>query len=111
MAFERRISLPGSEKQPLPGSQPVGTIQKNEPVRVTVVLRRRGGDPAVAKGRGVRKYLSHEQLAARHGANADDIELVEKFAHTFHLTVVESSLRKRRVVLIGTAELMSKAFG
>jgi kumamolisin len=111
MAFERRISLPGSEKQPLPGSEPVGAIQKDEPVRVTVVLRRTGADPAVAKGRGVRKHLSHEQLAARHGANADDIELIEKFAHKFHLTVVESSLRKRRVVLIGTAELMSKAFG
>lgn len=110
MAFERRISLPGSDKRPLPGSKPVGTIQKNEPVRVTVVLRRRGADPSVAKGRGVRKYLSHEQLAARHGAHPDDIELVEKFAHTFHLTITESSLRKRRVVLLGTAGSMSRAF-
>ncbi|MFL6354213.1 MAG: protease pro-enzyme activation domain-containing protein [Bryobacteraceae bacterium] len=110
MAFERRISLPGSEKEPLPGSQPVGTIQKDEPVRVTVVLRRNTADP-VPRGKGVRKYLSQEQFAARHGAKAGDIELVEKFAHTFHLTVVESSPRKRRVVLIGTAESMSKAFG
>ena len=55
--------------------------------------------------------MSHEELAARHGANADDIDLVERFAHEAQLTIVESSLRKRRVVLTGTAECMSRAFG
>lgn len=111
MDFQRRITLPGSEKKPLPGSEPVGTIQKNESVRVTLVLRRKGPDPNVTRINGVREYLSHEELAARHGANAEDIELVEKFAHEAQLTVVESSSRKRRVVLIGTAAAMSNAFG
>lgn len=111
MDLQRRITVPGSEKKPLPGSEPVGSIEKNESVRVTLVLRRKGADPAVARGSGVREYLSHEELAARHGANADDIDLVERFAHEAQLAVVESSLRKRRVVLMGTAESMSKAFG
>jgi kumamolisin len=111
MDFQRRITLPGSEKKPLPGSEPVGTIQKNEIVRVTLVLRRKGADPTVARGSGAREHLSHKELAARHGANADDIELVEKFAHEAQLTIVESSLGKRRVVLMGTAEATSNAFG
>jgi kumamolisin len=111
MDFQRRITVPGSEKKPLPGSERVGTTEKDEGVRVTVVLRRKGADPAVALGSEVREYLSHEELAERHGANAGDIDLVERFAHEAQLTVVESSLSKRRVVLMGTAEAMSTAFG
>jgi hypothetical protein len=88
----------------------VASIEKNESVPVAVVLRRKGPDPAVARRSGAREYLSHEELAARHGANAHDIDLVEKFAHEAQFTVVESSLRKRRMVLMVTAELMSNAF-
>lgn len=111
MAFERRITLPGSDREVLPGSQAVGPIQKDEKIRVTLILRRNGANPAPPTGTGVRQHLSREEFAARHGANASDVALVEKFAHEFQLTVVESSLPKRRVVLLGTAESMTKAFG
>ncbi len=47
----------------------------------------------------------------RHGADPGDIALVEKFAHEFQLTVIESNPQKRRVVLTGTADAMAKAFG
>ncbi|MBV9405375.1 MAG: S8 family serine peptidase [Acidobacteriaceae bacterium] len=111
MAFEKRTTLRGSEKKPLPGSQPVGAIQPNENVRVTLFLRRKGADPAVPTGAGTPTHLTHEQFAAQHGANPDDIALVERFAHEFQLTVIESSVQKRRVVLTGTAGNMTKAFG
>ncbi len=48
--------------------------------------------------------------AATLGANPSDISAVEEFAHDAGLTVVESSARKRRVILTGTAEQMQKAF-
>jgi kumamolisin len=110
MAFEKRITLPGSEKKILAGSQAVGPIDPNETVRVTVVLRRKGADPVAANGHERAAHLSHEQLKERHGANPEDIALVEKFAHEYELAVVESSVPKRRVVLTGTAENIQRAF-
>ncbi len=111
MPFGARVSLRGSERKPLPGSEITGQINPNETLRITVVLKRRGEDPAVAGGNAVPEQLSHDELAARHGADPADIDLVERFAHHAGLTVVESSLRKRRVVLAGTAAAMSAAFG
>jgi kumamolisin len=111
MAFEERVALPGSNKIPPPGAQITGNVQADETVHVTVVLRRRGAEPAVAGGYPAEEQLSHEELAALHGANPDDIEMIEAFAHEYELTVVDSSLLKRRVILGGTAEAMTKAFG
>lgn len=111
MPFEKRITLPGSERKPLPGSQAAGPIDPNDTVRVSVILRRKGADPAMPKAHERIPHLSHEQLKEKHGANPEDIALVEKFAHEFQLAVVESSIPKRRVVLTGTVEDMQKAFG
>ncbi len=110
MPFEERITLAGSEKKLLPGAQPIGAVDPNEAVRVTVVLRRRGADPVTGNGTERTAYLSHEQLKEQHGATPKDIELVEKFAHEYELAVVESSVQKRRVILTGTAAAMQKAF-
>ncbi len=111
MAFEKRTKLAGSEKRPLPGSHQVGTVQKDETVRVTVILRRKGAAPAVATGAGPQVRLTHEEFKQQHGADPNDIALIERFAHQFQLTVVETNAPKRRVVLTGTADAMSKAFG
>jgi kumamolisin len=107
MAFERRIRLAGSEKAPLPGWERVGAVELGDEVRVTVVLRRKSADPAVGNG----MHLEYQQFAERHGASLEDIALIEQFAHDFELSVVESSVQKRRVILTGTAEAMAKAFG
>ena len=111
MAFDKRIALPGSERQAPRNAEPVGSIQPDETVRVTVILRRKGAEPATPAGPAAQAHLSHEELMQRHGADPDDIALVERFAHEFQLTVVESSLQMRRVVLAGTAGAMAKAFG
>ncbi len=80
-------------------------------MRVTVVLRRKGAAPAIATGADIQAHLTHAEFTQRHGANPDDIALVEKFAHEYQLTVIESSAQKRRVVLTGSAGAMTKAFG
>lgn len=110
MPFEKRITLPGSERRAVPGAQPFGSIDPKDTIRVTVILRRKGADPAVPNGNERMAHVSHEQLKEQHGANPEDIALVEKFAHEYELAVVESSIPKRRVILTGTAENMEKAF-
>lgn len=110
MAFEKRITLAGSERKLLPAAESVGPIDPNETIRVTVILRRKGAEPTTATGSERPAHLSHAQLTEQHGANPEDIALVERFAHEYQLAVVESSLQKRRVVLTGTAEAMQKAF-
>jgi kumamolisin len=55
--------------------------------------------------------MSRPQFAEEHGARPEDIALVEQFAHEYQLTVVDSSVAKRRVILAGTVENMTKAFG
>ncbi len=111
MTFENRTTLPGSENVHRPGLTPIGSIEPNETVRVSVILRRKGADPAVAHGNEQQELLSHEEHEGRHGADGADIALVEQFAHEAGLTVVEESASKRRVMLMGTAEQMQAAFG
>jgi kumamolisin len=55
--------------------------------------------------------LSRADFAQEYGALTEDIQLVEEFAHTNHLSVVESSVEKRSVVLMGTLSQLTKAFG
>jgi kumamolisin len=111
MAFEKRVALRGSERKPLADSHITGEVSPAEMVRVTVVLARAGGDPEVVRGKKLTRHLSHEEFAGQHGADPKAIQMVERFAQHSGLTVVESSLRKRRVILTGTVEAMSAAFG
>ncbi|HEY6987033.1 MAG TPA: protease pro-enzyme activation domain-containing protein [Bryobacteraceae bacterium] len=45
------------------------------------------------------------------GAHSGDLDVVERFAHHSHLTVVDSNARKRRVLLTGSVDDFSNAFG
>src|SRR5690348_5725599 len=110
MPFESRTTVPGSERSPVPHAEQVGSIDPNEPVRVTVFIRRKGSEPRFATN-GSADQLTHEQLKDRHGADPTDIALVERFAHEYHLTVVDQSVQKRRVILTGSAADVSRAFG
>jgi kumamolisin len=55
--------------------------------------------------------MTREEFAQQHGANDEDIALVERFAHEYQLTVADASVGKRRVILTGTAANVTKAFG
>jgi kumamolisin len=111
----KRHLLPGSERHPMPGAKAVGEVHPDERIEVTVRLRSR--TPIQAAGvldathPGQRKYLSREEHAAAHGADAQDIAKVSDFAKAHGLSVVESSAARRSVVLAGDAKSIAAAFG
>ena len=84
MAQSQFVSIPGSERHPLRGARRVGPAQPDEPVEVTVRVRRKQALPAMALGESrapaQRTYLDHTQLEAAHGADQADITAVEAFA-------------------------------
>jgi kumamolisin len=108
--FQKRVPLPGSDRQPLPESQEVGPVPADERVQVTVSLRRRSGNPPVEQG-GQLPRVSYSQFSAEYGADPADIATVESFAHHAGLTIVESSIAKRRVIVAGRAAAVARAFG
>lgn len=59
---------------------------------------------------GTNKFLSRTQYAAQFGASNADLRLIEQFAHTKGLTIVESNTDRRCVVLRGSIQAMSEAF-
>lgn len=107
LTFDARKELAGSKRNAPTHAEPVGSIEPGEPVRVTVILRRNGGEPNVHQ----KRHLTRQEFADLHGANPQDIARVEQFAHAYHLTVADSSVPKRRLILSGTAAAMEKAFG
>jgi kumamolisin len=84
--------VPGSERRPLPGAHRVGDAQPHAPVEVTLVLRR-----------------AEDRAGA--GADHDDIEKVERFAHEHGLTVTSVKPETRSIGLLGTVSQMDEAFG
>ncbi|MFL6417584.1 MAG: protease pro-enzyme activation domain-containing protein [Bryobacteraceae bacterium] len=108
MAFEDRIVVPGTESVHRPGLEPAGPAKPEETVTVTVVLDRAG------KTRGLKEDATgsqnSESAGTTVGASPAQISAVEDFAHHAGLTVVESSAKKRRVVLAGTLEQLQQAF-
>src|ERR1700689_4960714 len=108
MFFQKRIDLPGSERTLPPRCERVGDVDGSALITVTVVLRRKGDQPVVLSGSIPR--LSRAEFGQKMGADPKDVQAVEQFAHHHHLSVAETSLDKRRVVLRGTAQNVSKAF-
>ncbi|MBV9507612.1 MAG: S8/S53 family peptidase [Acidobacteriia bacterium] len=115
MAFETKVALAGSHREPVAGATSARPVDNNEIVQVTVVLRRRTQpEPAETFGFSephITNYHLREEFGILHGASPSEIAQVEAFAHEYGLTVTERSQSRRSVVLSGTAENMQKAFG
>jgi kumamolisin len=109
------VPLSGSERHAVPGARVVSAAPPDERLEVTVRLRRRQPLPSPmalgAQKTAKRKYLTHAELEARHGADPQDVARVEAFARQHGLTVVESSLARRSVMLSGTVAQFNQAFG
>ncbi|HTQ61160.1 MAG TPA: S53 family peptidase [Candidatus Solibacter sp.] len=111
---QKQVRLDGSTKHRQASAEVTGEVPAVE-FRVTVMVRGRNELPPLEE-QGRRKprertYLTHEEHAARHGADPADIAKVEAFAQENGLSVVTSSAAQRSVILSGTAESFSKAFG
>ena len=113
-----RHTIPGSERQPMAGATAVGDVHPDERIEVTVRLRPKSPLTALA-ARGVhdatpparRRYLTRDEFAASHGADAKDLAAVEAFAKAHGLVVVDASAARRSVVLGGNATSLGAAFG
>ena len=109
----------GSQRAPLRGAKAFGKIDPKEHIEVTVRMRSRSADAEWdarisemnSKHPSERTYLSREDLAAHRGADPEDLAKIDAFAHSHHLTVIETSIPKRTVRLAGTADDLRQAFG
>ncbi len=112
------MELLGSHREPLPGARPLGTPSPDEPVEVTLSVRRRSTpaefqaalEAATGPARG-RRFLSRGAFAAAHGAHPDDLGRVRSFAAAHGLAVVGEHPGGRTVSLVGGLRSMEEAFG
>ena len=114
MAVSKFVPLAGTERKPLTGARPLGKIDPQQRIAVTVLVRPRAPLKVRQLPTGPmagRQYLSREELTARHGARPADLDKVEAFAHAHELTVVHRSAAERRLVLSGTLDALTRAFG
>jgi kumamolisin len=118
-ARQKFITLQRS-KRPQPAGARELTLEprQDERIEVTVVVRPRAS--ASQRNRAVktlarqfprqRKHLSPDRFSKLHGARANDLKLIERFARDHHLEVVESSSAKRSAVLAGSVAAIARAF-
>jgi kumamolisin len=106
--------LEASERKPRSGARRTGSADPDEILTVSIRIRRRSDGPplpiptAALQRRG--RHLSREDFAARYGASQDDLARIASFAATNGLSVVESSVPRRTVVLKGSVAQMNGAF-
>jgi kumamolisin len=103
------VPLPGSERTQLPDVKSAGTLNENETITVTLMLRRRAAVPA-ALVIGP-ETVTHEQLDAQYGADSDDIARVTSAMTELGLTVADTHQGSRRMMVSGTISALSAAFG
>jgi len=112
MAFDKYVQVPGSQREPMRGATKSGSLDRNEVLRVTLVLRPRASgskaslDRLVASG----ERVSRDEYEARYAADPVDVQQVEVFASTFGLALAQVNLAARSVVLTGLCADFEKAF-
>jgi len=111
-----RVTLKGSERTALRDARAVAPADPAERLEVSLIVRRRDREglkarlAALANGQPTGAYLSREEFAQRHGADAADLAAVKAFAADNGLTVVQEHAAARTVVLSGTVAQFNKAF-
>lgn len=107
--------IPGSRREPLPGSRQIGPINPGEQIEVSVYLKPRSDHKMAAEmaqqSPQQRLYLSREEYANQYGAASEDLTKIEDFAHEYDLTIVKVDEARRVVELAGTAASFQAAFG
>jgi kumamolisin len=105
--------IAGSERKPISGAAKAGSLDPNELIRVTVVLRPSPSakkQPPLDKLISNKERISREEYESRYGADPADIEQVAAFASESGLTVSQVNRAARTVVLSGRCEDFAKAF-
>jgi kumamolisin len=104
------VPLPGSERSELAGAAPASApLDDSQVITVTVLLRRRAEVPAeLVEGP---ETISTSELGERYGADPADAQLVSEVLGSYGLTVTETHLASRRMMVTGTIAAMQAAFG
>lgn len=109
--------IEGSGLRPAYGSRLAGPAEPSEALVVAVSVRQRPDAPPLpdhaywmATPPGKRKFLSSQEFEVQHGAAPADLDAVAQFARAQGLTVVETRVAGRTVVLSGTVDQVSRAF-
>ena len=115
MSKSKHVTIAGSEKKPLAGARVSGTIDPDERIEITVLVRARRPAGArfrqtISAARTARKYFTREEWDSAHGSDPADLLAVEEYAHQHGLDVVHSSSSEQRVVLSGRIAALTKAF-
>jgi kumamolisin len=101
-----RVQLPLSHREPIFGAQLVGVPHPKRRIEVTVYLRGKA-TPNITGGEG----LARDQFTELYGALAEDVARLEEFAREYGLSVIAADRARRSVILSGTIQAFSDAFG
>jgi kumamolisin len=111
------ITLKGSERAAVHGARRLSAADPAQGMQVTVIVRRRAQQSLQARVAALssetrrHEYLTREEFADRHGADASDLKAVRAFAAAQGLTVVLEHAARRTVILSGSVAQFSAAFG
>jgi kumamolisin len=104
----RRIPLPGTARERMPGAASLGPVDPAEQVEVTVVLRRRAEPPPEAFAG---PPLTSEELAEQYGAAPEDVALVTATLEAVGAEVLSVDAASRRVRARGRVDALAELFG
>jgi kumamolisin len=112
-----KIPLFGSDRTAVHGAKRIGSINLDDHISVTLILRRRSTSDLANYIKELskvppakRQHMSHAEFTAAHGADPADIELVKSFAQSYQLTVDRVHAAARTVVLSGAISSFTSAF-
>lgn len=102
------------------GARRIGALDPNRRIPLTVVLATKAPLPSVHETNSSRPmaairrtkpaHITHAELQSRYGPAAASVRMVEKFAESFKLRVVETAADRRSIRLAGRAADVSRAF-
>ncbi|HTT53765.1 MAG TPA: S53 family peptidase [Streptosporangiaceae bacterium] len=108
-AADSFVTLPGSERAPLPAAEQAGPVDESQRIEVTLITRRRAALPRdLVEGPAT---LTREQLAEQHGTDPADIDFLRIVLAQYALQVTEADPGARRVKAEGSLAALADAFG
>jgi kumamolisin len=114
MSASDRVQIPGSDRSLDPAHTRVGDVDPRAAVDVSVYLAHRVTpewvDEHARRPPQSRRRISREDWAQAHGAHPEHVNALCAFAEAHGLTIGHADEARRRVHLMGSAEVIASAF-